>query len=133
MKLQAKLLGKFATVGLFATLTYLALANALLKLTSLPPEWASIFAYLGGMVVSYLGQSKLTFRVRSARMAQITKFGIMSGIGLAISFGAVQYASLYHPNLTHAATLFVAVAVPVLSFFIMKIWVFVEKNPRSKL
>lgn len=133
MRLKRNLLTKFATVGVFATLTYLVLANALLKLTSLPAEWASVFAYLGGMVVSYLGQSKLTFGVRSARLSQFTKFSIMSIMGLAISFSVVQFASQYHPRLTHVATLFVAGAVPVMSFFVMKVWVFVEKSPKSEL
>lgn len=130
MNAKKILLGKFATVGVFATLTYLVLANALIKLTSLPPEQASICAYLGGMVVSYLGQSKLTFGVPSARLTQIAKFGVMSSVGLAISFGTLQYAAFYHPSLIHVATVFVAVAVPAFSFFAMKVWVFVETTSK---
>lgn len=123
---------KFATVGAFATLTYLILANAMMKFTDLADEWASVIAYLGGMIVSYFGQSKLTFGVRSAQLAQIGKFIVMSVIGLSISFGVVQFASQAHPGSSHYATLAVAIAVPAMSFIVMKIWVFAQTSPKSR-
>ena len=127
----AGLLARFATVGALATVTYLIVANMLLKFSSIQPEWASVIAYLVGMVVSYLGQSKVTFETKAARSRQMIKFAILSLMGLAMSYLVVRYFSGAYPEYSSVATVLVAIAVPFLSFFVMTFWVFIEPREKS--
>jgi putative flippase GtrA len=118
------LLSRFGIVGVLATLTYLIMSNVLM-LTGVVPTLASITGYLAGMIVSFLGQSKFTFRIGRARRHHLVRFCLLSLIGLFLSYLTVAAASAASvpPVLGTIAT---AVLVPIVSFVAMKLWVFRE-------
>ncbi len=117
----------FALVGLLATAVYLLVANGLIFLTRIDAKWASVIGYGSGMVISFAGQSRLTFGVRNADRGHITRFVIVSAAGLLVSYFSVLLVSKalgLHPAW---ATVVTVAVVPLASFFAMKLWVLTRK------
>lgn len=115
---------RFSLVGALATATYLIVANALIVFTDMRAASASVIAYCVGMGVSFLGQSRFTFRVTRNTLGQAARFSVLSICGLVISYFSVGIADGkigVHP---FWGTLATAIFVPALSFVIMKFWVF---------
>jgi putative flippase GtrA len=117
-------ISRFASIGVVATAIYLVVSTALISWSDLPPEISSVVAYLCGMAVSFFGQGLYTFRV-SASGARFARFCVLSIMGLALSFAAVRLAALAgaSPLWGAAAT---SILVPILSYVVMKAWVFRE-------
>lgn len=116
-------ISRFTLVGLAATLIYLIVANLVIWADLIPPTWASVLAYLAGMVVSFNGQSRFTFRVKNHRPEHLARFTFLSVLGLGLSFGLVHLAT--NQGLAPVfATFGTAIAVPVISYVVMRLWVF---------
>jgi putative flippase GtrA len=118
-----KTFSRFSLVGAAATVTYFCVANLLMAITGMQAAHASVAAYLAGMVVSFIGQGRLTFMVRSHSWRQLGRFAALSAVGLAIGWLSVVgvMAAGYEP---FWATVITAISIPVLSFLAMKFWVF---------
>lgn len=118
------LLSRFGAVGIAATLTYLVIANSLIW-AGLVPTVASVVGYLAGMVASFLGQSRFTFQMKRTGHRHLVRYCFLSLVGLLISYMAVwvAHAADAPPVLGTVAT---AILVPILSFVVMKLWVFRE-------
>ena len=116
------LLSRFGMVGLAATATYLVVAN-LLMMAGTIPVYGSVAGYLAGMAVSFLGQSRFTFRIRKAQQHHLMRFCLLSAVGLFVSYAAVQGAGAagLAPVIGTIAT---AILIPLMSFAAMKLWVF---------
>jgi putative flippase GtrA len=122
---------RFSSVGLLATFVYLVVSNGLIVASLARPAWASLFGYLGGMIFSFLGQSQFTFRTSRVTSAQIVRFGILSVVGILISYGGIHVLVNYSMIQTVPATIIVAALIALCSFVIMNVWVFgprVERN-----
>jgi putative flippase GtrA len=117
-------LSRFTLVGAAATATYLLVANFLMinELTD-QPETASIWAYLAGIVVSFVGQSRVTFRLRKTNRGHVARFLTLSLAGLLVSFYSVL-GCRYLGVAVWWGTVATAVLVPIVSFVLMKLWVF---------
>lgn len=122
-------LSRFSLIGVAATLTYLLVAGLLVLATSIKPTTASFIAYCCGIPVSFYGQSRFTFRVEKSRLSHLLKFAVVTAFGMTISYGSVLLAAALrvHPL---AGVLMAAVAVPIMSFAMMNIWVFCERGIR---
>ncbi len=118
----------FALVGLCATAVYLLVANLLMFFTPIEATWASVIAYCAGMIISFVGQRRLTFGLQDADRGHITRFIVVSAAGLLVSYFSVFLVSdvlNLHPAW---ATLVTVAVVPVASFFAMKLWVFAARK-----
>jgi len=107
-----------------ATAVYFTVANILILSDMVPAVIASVIAYATGMVVSFIGQSQFTFRVRKHSTGQVVRYLIMSVMGFWVSYASVYLATAcfgVRPIWGTAAT---AISVPALSFLVMKVWVF---------
>ena len=122
-------LARFSFVGLLATTIYLIVANTIMVSGVMPPAWASLTAYLSGMVFSFLGQSQFTFRRGRATFAQAARFAVLSVCGIATSFGCVYVLSNFANIDGLPATLITAAIIALLSFVMMNIWVFRPAPP----
>ncbi|MFN7180346.1 GtrA family protein [Hyphomonas sp.] len=119
---------RFTVVGILATVTYFLVANALILLVQAEPRLASVSAYLAGMAVSFFGQSRFTFKIDSTRFGHVWRFVILSALGLSVSYFSVPLAQDVlglHPSW---ATVITMVLVPLLSFILMKFWVFAGRH-----
>lgn len=118
-------LSRFSFVGALATLTYLVVANLLFFIDAINPAWASVLAYLAGVVVSFTGQSRFTFGVSRNRFAHVVKFALLSAVGLGMSFGLVRAADTFQIAPVFA-TISAAMIIPIFSYVIMRLWVFAD-------
>jgi putative flippase GtrA len=120
------LISRFGFVGIAATLTYLVGANILIHFAVVGPGFASVIAYLAGMAVSYIGQSRWTFQGAGGRW-QLARFMALSAAGLVISYAAPHAAQgLGLP--VAAGTMIPILAVPLISFLAMRYWVFTGRS-----
>src|SRR5205807_347052 len=78
---------RFGLTGVTTTLVYFFLTNAFVLLLRMAPVAASVCAYLLSIGISYLLQSRFTFRVNSDSVDQVVRFVVTSLAGLAASWG----------------------------------------------
>jgi putative flippase GtrA len=124
IKRRLAVLSRFSFVGAAATAVYLIVANAIMATGLLAPGWASLVAYLAGMVFSFLGQSQFTFRSGRVTSGQAARFVVLSACGISISFAGINFLVTYTPVKGLPATLVTAAAIALISFIVMHIWVF---------
>lgn len=115
---------RFIGAGLLSTATYFILANAGLLLTDIAPATVSFLAYCGGIIVSYIAQSRYTFRAGRDSSAQITRFLVLSATGLIISHSAIVFTENVLSLPAFYGTIGVCIIIPVFNFLVMKLWVF---------
>jgi putative flippase GtrA len=122
---------RFGLTGLTTTLVYFFLTNAFVLLLRMPPVVASVCAYLLSIGISYLLQSRFTFRVNGDSVDQVVRFVVASLAGLAASWCvmAITVAVLEWPYLSGA--LFVCVLIPAINFFVFRGWVFAMREGRN--
>jgi len=125
-----RLASRFGVVGIAATIIYLMVANILIHLGIVEVGLASVIAYLAGMGVSYVGQSRWTFR-GTAGEGRLARFSLVSALGLSISYSA-PYAAVWFGLPAAMGTAVPILAVPLLSFFAMNFWVFATRRARGE-
>jgi putative flippase GtrA len=118
---------RFTVVGILATLTYLIASNAMMFLAGMNPVIASVGAYLLGMIVSFFGQSRITFRVGQVSLSHYYRFAVLSFFGLLFSYLSVILVVDYFGQHPFWATIATVVIIPAASYVIMKVWVFASR------
>jgi putative flippase GtrA len=125
------LIARFGLTGVTTTLVYFFLTNGLVLLFGAPPAVASVCAYLLSTGISYLLQSRFTFRVNSGSVDQVVRFAVTSLAGLGVSWCVMAFtvSVLGWPYLIGA--LAVCVLIPVTNFFVFRGWVFAMPERRD--
>lgn len=120
---------RFGLVGIFATVTHVALFVTLIEWLGIGTAGANVLAYLAACLVGYSGHSAWTFRVRAdirfqLQPATLTRFLIASlcGLGLNALVVHIVVEVLKMPYLY--AIPFMATIVPVTVFALNRYWVF---------
>jgi putative flippase GtrA len=122
-----ELVARFGIVGIAATLTYFVVANVLIMSGIMAPPIASVVGYAAGMVTSFVGQSRFTFNLREVRRSHLVRFAVLSAAGIFVSYWSVELGrTLGFPSFV--GTVATSVLIPVISFVVMKFWVFVERD-----
>jgi putative flippase GtrA len=123
-----KILLRFGSVGVVATATYAVLALLLETFTALSPVVAHAVAYGMAIPVSFYGQRTWTFRHKGRVSAAFWRFLLTNAVALALTSTVVaQVDRLGWPS--GIGTGFTVLAVPAISFAMMKIWVFPGEGP----
>ncbi len=118
---------RFGSVGIVATGVYFVSISIFVLLLNWPPEIASVVAYGVGTVLSFGGQSELTFRTRPTA-GHFTRFLIVSISGLLVSYYSVRFA-VEVLSISYAwGALVTCLIVPLLSFMLMNGWVFTSRS-----
>ncbi len=121
----------FGIVGAALAAVYFILANAASAVIGLAPQSASGSAYLLMIPLAYYAHRKITFRSTGLHRVALPRFVMTSFIGLLVSW-AVPYVAVRLLAAPHwAAFLAVCILVPIVSFSLMRFWVFVA--PRNGL
>ena len=122
-RLLAKRWMRFCIVGGAATLVYYFSGLFFVSLLGLPVLAGNALAYLVGFAVSYLGQALWTFRAEGSHRAMLPRFAATQAVGLALNSGIIWL--LMAAGMSYAVAMWVAIAaVPVVVYFICKLWVF---------
>ena len=122
---------RFGVSGVTTTLVYFFLANAFVLLLGMAPVVASVSAYLLSIVISYLLQSRFTFRVNSDSVDQVVRFVVTSLAGLAASWCGVAFTVVVLEWPYLIGTLLVCALVPAINFFVFRGWVFAMREGRN--
>lgn len=118
---------RFVVAGIFSTLLYFILANAIVAVFAPKAAIASIAAYLVTLIFSYVAQSRFTFQISRDSTDQVARFIITSIAGVAVSYGAMWGTTELLRWPFFAGAIIVCVVIPVANFFAFRMWVFVGK------
>jgi putative flippase GtrA len=119
-------LSRFSLVGVAATVVYLVVSNLVISLDVVAPSVGSVVGYVAGIAVSFLGQSRMTFRVERNTWGQAVRFIVLSAVGLLFSYLSVEFAQSYFKVHPFWGTVATCLFIPLFSFVVMKFWVFRE-------
>lgn len=117
-------LGRFASVGVIATLVHVSVAFGL----GVGLGWTSMSANSGGFLtavfVSYWGHLRFSFLKPNSKRSYVWRF-------VVLSLSSYAFSSLIVFVMTHVfeaslglALVLVAICVPVLSYILSRFWVF---------
>lgn len=117
-------LSRFAGVGAAATLLHVAVALCAASLLGLGPQAANGAGFLAAVTLSYLGHGRLTFRVDLDHRLHAPRFIATALAGLVVSAGLTQAIAVWLGAPFALAMGVVAVAVPLATYLLCRIWVF---------
>jgi len=116
-------LGRFAIVGVAATLTHVGVALLTTYLFALSPLQANLAGFTVAVGVSFQGHLHVTFRVQDPQWRHLCRFIVLSVTSLAVSSLITALCTRSGGNIRLAMTL-VAGVVPASSFLVARLWVF---------
>ena len=116
----------FIAVGALATAVHFCGTVALVTFVGWRPLIANCAAYCAALIVSFIGQSRLTFVAQAAGTREFAKFTATSLTGFALN--TLAYAALLRwTSLDYRlALLIVLFAVAALTYMLMSRWVFLH-------
>ncbi|WP_237272742.1 GtrA family protein [Sulfitobacter sp. M220] len=116
-------LGRFAIVGLAATLTHVAVALLTTYQFALSPLQANLAGFIVAVALSFQGHLRVTFQVKAPQQYHLYRFVVLSLASLAIS-SLITAVGTRNGGDMRLVMAFVALIVPVASFFIARLWAF---------
>lgn len=114
----------FACIGVLATATHFTLALAANTQAGLAPMAANVVGYLGSVLVSYVGNARLTFQRGVFDRAQFMRFAVVSLAGLALGQGVTYVATRVFELPFQLALIPVITVVPAFTFIASRLWAF---------
>jgi len=116
--------GRFSLVGVVNTILYFIITNVIIYLELAESLVASNFTYSLLIIISFMGHSNFTFRVKTIKSIQFKKFLTLSLIGLLIS-NFIIFLNTQHFNASpFLSILIISIIIPLINFFVLKYWVF---------
>ena len=116
-------LGRFAVVGVAATLTHVGVALLATYLFGLPPLQANLAGFIIAVGLSFQGHLRVTFRVKDPQWWHLCRFIVLSVTSLAVS-SLITAVCMRNGGDMRLAMALVAGVVPASSFLVARIWVF---------
>lgn len=119
----------FALVGVAATAVQVVVSLLVHARLGTPKLAATLIGYLCAVGISYLGNSRLTFRKRALHGPQFVRFLTISSAGLAVNL-AIVFASTQWLGWSYAlAQVPVVAIVPAATFLMSRFWAFRADPP----
>ncbi|MGI9485095.1 MAG: GtrA family protein [Geminicoccaceae bacterium] len=117
-------MGRFISVGMVATVTYLLVVIVLTGATTLQPSVIVATAYLVALPISYLGHRRYTFGSERSVILEFLRFLLAHGTILLFTQLALNLIQSYLPDATALYHFMAIFFIFVFSFIIMKFYVF---------
>jgi putative flippase GtrA len=121
-------LGRFAGVGLAATLLHVATALLAAHL-GLSPQAANAAGFAAALGLSYVGHGRITFGADLAHRRHGPRFLVTACLGLLLSATLTQVVAVWMGAPFAVAMALVALAVPGATFLLCRLWVFAPPQP----
>lgn len=131
---EAATAGRFAIVGILATLTHAGVAVTLLNTGVLPAFFANIAGFLVAFVVSFSGHHFWSFAAsREAGQAprRMRRFFLLAITGFALNSGILATWLELTPWPDTLGILFAIAIVPALTFLGARFWAFASPHATS--
>jgi putative flippase GtrA len=121
----------FALVGVTATACQVGVTLAAHRWLGAQPIVASLLGYLASVSLSYLGNSRLTFRRPALHGPQFARFAAISLAGLGVNLGVVYLCTHILGWPLWMAMAPVVLTVPACTFVLSKFWAFRTASPEA--
>lgn len=118
---------RFVIVGGAASATHFAVGLSLNRFAHWAPWQANIAAFLVALLVSYFGNSIVTFGVEARRADAFAKFALMSVAAFALNQGIVTLLTVFAHWPYWAALCVVLILVPPMTYVLAKYWALAER------
>ncbi len=109
---------------MLATLTHVLVFIFAVELLGMRPVIAVVIAFLLALILSYFGHLRWTFNAASSHGSQLVRFFVVAVLGLGAN-ASITYLIVdvfyYWYGLALVLTI---TAVPILTFYLSKYWVF---------
>jgi len=122
---------RFGVSGAFTTIAYFVASIGLHYGFGISPSTSSALSYLMAVVLSYLLQSRFTFRTKNDSSQQVARFAIVTLMGLAVSWGLVKGLTGFLHQPAWIATIGVCIVIPILNYVLFHVWVFVPPDAKA--
>ncbi|AZO08676.1 MULTISPECIES: GtrA family protein [unclassified Mesorhizobium] len=128
-----KLLARFASVGLVATILYAVLTAVFAgsEWLGLAPVEASLWAYAAAALFSYLAHRSFTFMSAGPHRSQVPRFVLLTLAGLALAYAAPWLLTVTLGLPLAVPVLLTCLAIPALNLLVLDRWVFAERRRRD--
>ncbi|TIS60955.1 MAG: GtrA family protein [Mesorhizobium sp.] len=125
-----KLLARFASVGLVATIIYAVLTAVFAgsDWLGLAPVEASLAAYAVAALFSYLAHRSFTFMSAGSHRSQAPRFVLLTLAGLAVAYAAPWLLTVTFGLPLAVPILLTCLAIPALNLFMLDRWVFAKRR-----
>lgn len=117
---------RFVIVGGLSSLLYVLIVIFMVEVAALSDSVAVVVAYLCATPLNYVLHRKVTFRSQGQVRKEIPRFLFIHGCNILLSLGGMEAATAYLGFPYWVGALSAAVIIPISSFILMQIWVFVE-------
>jgi len=121
-------ISKFALVGIIATAIHSAIYWFMISLL-FDPQLSNFLAFCVALIWSFLGHKNWTFKTqtqsKTPQIQTFSKFLTSALFGLALNAGWVELSIILSINPAYAV-IGIGLITPILTFFILKKWVFRE-------
>ena len=114
----------FTLVGGTTALIYVG-GYSVFRQSGVPAAAASTLSYLAAITFQYFGHSGLTFGKNPRDRGQLVRFLVLNGIGLITAVAITLALTKILGAQDWVASLAVILVLPVLNWFLMRLWVFV--------
>ena len=122
--LQRWQVARFFSVGVAATLLHVLLFVAAIELLAISALNASVIAFSGAFIFSYLLNHRWTFAAEGRHHFHLPRFALVGGSGLILNMMIVYLLVDLFEYPYGVALLVVIFVVPLLSYFMNKHWTF---------
>lgn len=128
-----KLLARFGSVGIAATVLYAVLAAVFAgsERIGLGPVEASLAAYAGAALFSYLAHKFFTFMSDGSHRSQAPRFALLTATGLAVAYAVPSLLTVKLGLPLVVPVLVTCVVIPALNFLVLDRWVFAERRRKD--
>jgi putative flippase GtrA len=115
-------IGRFALVGMVATLVHSAAYLALVSFAPIAATLANLVAFAAAFLASLFGHFRFTFR-SPARVTKLMRFVVTAFLGVALNAAFVLMVEQAGYSPQFAVVLFVGVTPPI-TYLVMRNWVY---------
>jgi putative flippase GtrA len=115
-------IARFGVVGVTATAVHVAIGMGLNSGAGMAPFCANLVAFCCALVVSYLGQTRLTFPWSAAGHGAFARFTLVALVGLCLNQAIVWLVTSVLARPYWLALAIIVATVPVTTFLLLKSW-----------
>jgi putative flippase GtrA len=121
-------IGRFAIIGVLATIVHIAIVWVLIAHAGLFPIVANLLAFLVAFILSFSGHYYWTFYSRSDRMQALRRFFVISGSAFVLNNIVLTGLLSIEIITTVMAAIYAAFLIPAFTFILSRLWVFNNKT-----
>lgn len=125
---EALFAGRFALVGVAATIVHILVVWMLIELGNRTPLLANLAAFLTAFVVSFTGHYFWTFQVPGHLGRAVRRFFVISGSAFAINTGLLAVLLEASWLSGSVSAMLAAIVTPVITFAASRLWGFNPSN-----